>query len=76
MPRGGSSAQRVCLAARCRGTRGGEPCVRRAREREGRLREEAVGVTVIDSCSGGSGGGQLLLLRRARECACVSARER
>ena len=50
--------------------------MRRAREREGRLREEAVGVTVIDSCSGGSGGGQLLLLRRARECACVvSARE-
>ena len=47
--------------------------MRREHEREGRLREGAIGVTVIDSC-GGCGGG--LLLQRARECACVvSARE-
>ena len=48
--------------------------MRRAREREGRLREGAVGVTVIDTCSGS--GGEELLLRRARASACVvSARE-
>ena len=47
---------------------GGASRVRRAREREGRLREGAVGVTVIDSCGC---GGELLLLRRAREIACV-----
>ncbi len=53
--------------------REGEPCATCAREREGRLREVAVSVTVIDSCGGGGGE---LLLRRVRANACVvSARE-
>ena len=52
-----------------RGTRGAS----RVREREGRLREGAVGMTVSGLC--GSGGGEPLLLRWARDCV-VSARER
>ena len=50
--------------------------MRRTREREGRLREGAVGVTVSGSYGGGGGDGELLLLQLARASACVvSARE-
>ena len=74
MARDGSSAQRVCGGDGALAL-GGASRVRRAREREGRLREGVVGVNASGSCSGS--GGELLLLRRVRECACVvSARAR
>ena len=74
MARGGSSAQRVCGGDGALAL-GGASRVRRVREREGRLREGAGNVTAINSC-GGDSGGELLLLRWARERACVvSARE-
>ena len=69
MTRGGSSAQRVCVAGRDGvGTRGGEPCAAHARERERRVREGAVGVNVSGLSGGGCGGGELLLRRAVREC--------
>ena len=65
MTRGGSSVQWVYVAATVRRHAGGEPCAALACEREGRLREGAVGVTVSGPSGGGSGG-ELPLLRRVR----------